>query len=273
VWRLITELVSSAAAESKKGKAAMNHRTPALWPATVDWHDITLATPAENLALDEVLLHLVDEDPSRAILRTWEPTSHFVVVGRSNQVGTEVNVEQCRIEATPIFRRSSGGGAVVVGPGCLAYALVLPLTDPLRAVGVSGVTRLVMETIASGLQPVIPNVTVCGTSDLVVGDRKFSGNSQRWLKRAFLHHGTILCGFDLPRIGRLLLQPTRQPDYRVGRTHTDFVTNVTVPRDVVLSLLVTAWNGLSARCPAEQMTEAYSLAQSRYESDDWNRER
>ncbi len=251
----------------------MNHRTPNLWPATVEWCDITLATPAENLALDEVLLHVVDENPTRAILRTWEPAGHFVVVGRSNQIETEVDATQCGIESTPIFRRSSGGGAVVVGPGCLAYALALPLTDGLRAIGVLGVTRLLMETIAASLQSVIPNVAVCGTSDLVVDGRKFSGNSQRWLKHAFLHHGTILYDFDLPRIGRLLKRPTRQPDYRFGRTHADFVTNIAVPRDAVLASLVAAWNGQPADCLADTLDQARLLAQSRYERDEWNSER
>jgi len=39
-----------------------------------------------------------------------------------------------------------------------------------------------------------------------------------------LHHGTILCeGVDLARIGRLLKEPPRQPSYRAGRSHADFL--------------------------------------------------
>lgn len=243
------------------------------WPAPVDWFDHTLATPAENLALDEALLLHVDENPSRGILRTWEASNYFVVVGRSNAVGTEVNVDQCRAESVPIFRRSSGGGAVVIGPGCLAYALALPLTDAHRAGGVTSVTRTVMETIASGLRSVIPGVSVCGTSDLVVEDRKFSGNSQRWLRQAVLHHGTILFDFDVSRIGRLLKPPTRQPDYRLSRSHGDFVTNVPAQRDSLLKLLVAAWNGQPSTCSADILEKARFLVQRRYSRDDWNLER
>ncbi len=251
----------------------MNPRTPNSWPATVDWYDITLETAAENLALDEVLLHEIDGNPSHAILRTWQPANAIVVVGRSNQIDTEVDAARCRSEGIRIFRRSSGGGAVVVGPGCLAYALALPLTDELRTSGVAVATRKVMETIASGLAAVIPGITVCGTSDLVVKDRKFSGNSQRWLRKAFLHHGTILFDFNLAQIGRLLQPPSRQPDYRSGRTHSDFVTNVAVPCDVVLQSLVATWNGRPADCSADTLRQARLLAQSRYERDEWNLER
>lgn len=242
-------------------------------PELVDWYHITLETPARNLALDEILLHQVDESPSRAILRTWEPVEHFVVVGRSNQVDTEVDVEQCRAEGVPIFRRSSGGGAVLVGPGCLAYALALPLTLELKALGVAVVTRLVMETIASSLKSVLPEVVVRGTSDMVVNDRKFSGNSQRWLKNAFLHHGTVLYDFDLARIGRALKPPSREPDYRTHRPHSDFVMNVPVSRDAVLNGLVSAWEAHPAECSHDAIQQTMDLARSRYEQDAWNRER
>lgn len=244
-----------------------------LWPMPVDWYDVTLATPAENLALDEVLLNDVERDPSRGILRTWEPASYFVVVGRSNSIATEVDAGRCRIDKVPILRRSSGGGAVVIGPGCLAYTLVLPLTRELRSGGVTSVTRTVMETIADGLSSFIPGISVCGTSDLVLNERKFSGNSQRWLSQAFLHHGTILYDFDLPMIGKLLKAPTRQPDYRSGRSHQDFITNVAAVRDKLLGSLVDAWNGQSADCPAETLRQARELAQSRYARDEWNLER
>ena len=244
-----------------------------LWPASVEWYDTTLATPAENLALDEVLLQQVDADPARACLRTWEPTQTFVVVGRSNRVDVEVNEDECRAQGIPLFRRSSGGGAVVVGRGCLAYAIALPLNDEIRSAGVSVVTRRVMETIAVQLQPFAPGVTVCGTSDLVIDDRKFSGNSQRWLRQAFLHHGTILYEFDLEQIGRLLKPPSRQPDYRLQRSHADFVTNVEVSREQLLSCLVGAWNGHRAELSAETLQQTQSLAESRYEQAEWNLER
>lgn len=244
-----------------------------LWPESVGWCDLTLDTPAENLALDEALLQQVDADPSLGILRTWEPASSFVVLGRSNQVEAEVDEPRCRSEGVPIFRRSSGGGAVVVGPGCLAYAVILPLNPALRTAGVSEVTLAVMEVIASGLRIDAPGITVCGTSDLVLQDRKFSGNSQRWLKNAFLHHGTILYDFDVSRIGQLLRMPTRQPDYRSHRPHGDFVTNLLLPRDQLIARLVAAWNGKRQDCELRTLESASRLANSRYSLSQWNYER
>ena len=53
--------------------------------------DLTLPTPAENLACDEALLNQAEANGGE-ILRFWEPREHFVVVGYANKVGTEVDV-------------------------------------------------------------------------------------------------------------------------------------------------------------------------------------
>src|SRR5688572_29608059 len=87
--------------------------------------DLTLPTPAENLACDEALLDFCEQTGGSEILRVWQPADYFVVVGYANKVELEVNSEYCRAKQIPILRRCSGGGAVVQGPGCLNYSLIL----------------------------------------------------------------------------------------------------------------------------------------------------
>ena len=236
----------------------------------MSWFDLTLPSLAENLALDDVLLAEVDADSSRGWLRFWELDEYGVVLGRSNRAEVEANLEACRRENVPVVRRSSGGGAVVIGPGCLAYSLVLPLTDEHRTLGVSSLTKRLMERIAHGIQAVLPGAIACGTSDLAADGRKFSGNAQRWLSRAFLHHGTILYDFDLPRIGRYLRTPSRQPDYRDSRDHTAFVRNVAARRATLIELLAIAWHAAPGECSASAVPRAGQLVQEKYSSADWS---
>ena len=63
--------------------------------APVNYFDLTLPTPQENLACDEALLDGC-EAGGPEVLRFWEPRKHFVVVGYSNRVEREVNVAACR---------------------------------------------------------------------------------------------------------------------------------------------------------------------------------
>ncbi|HJT30886.1 MAG TPA: hypothetical protein VJ783_02385, partial [Pirellulales bacterium] len=84
--------------------------------------ELTLPTPAENLALDEALLDEAEQHAAAGTgecLRLWEPAHRLVVVGRSSCVSTEVRTDFCRRQGLPILRRSSGGAAIVSGPGCL----------------------------------------------------------------------------------------------------------------------------------------------------------
>jgi hypothetical protein len=57
--------------------------------------DLTLPSPAENLACDEALLDWCEENGGEEILRFWESPETFVVVGYANKVATEVNVSGC----------------------------------------------------------------------------------------------------------------------------------------------------------------------------------
>ncbi len=240
-----------------------------MWPTSLIRYDCTLATTVDNLALDEALLAQVDADPAAACLRFWEAQEYCVVLGRSNRIETEVDIACCDAEAIPILRRASGGGTVLIGPGCLCYTLALPLTADLRATGVSRVTTLVMERLAAGLGTVLPKVVVRGTSDLVWSDRKFSGNAQRWLRNSFVHQGTILYNFDLSRLNRCLSHPAREPDYRQLRTHPDFVGNVPVKPDSLCNILAQVWKAAAGEFPTTVIEHAHQIAESRYGSRDW----
>src|SRR5262245_20231533 len=89
--------------------------------------NLTLSTAAENLAADEALLELAVTGDCQPLLRLWEPSQHFVVLGYGNRVSEEVDKAMCGELAIPILRRTSGGGTVLQGPGCLNYSLILPL--------------------------------------------------------------------------------------------------------------------------------------------------
>lgn len=213
-----------------------------MWPETLRLFDVTRPTVAENLDDDLALLRAVQIDPAAATLRFWEPSEYAVVVGKSNLTEREVDVIACEADGVSIFRRASGGGAVVIGPGCLCFSLALSIPFEFSALGISGVTRALMQRLAAALSSPNEKVSVQGISDLAVGDRKICGNSQRWLRSAFLHHGTILYDFDLPRVARYLKSPSREPDYRAGRSHLEFVANLRRSREELVQCLSRAWN-------------------------------
>jgi len=226
--------------------------------------DLTLATPAENLALDEALLEEAEASPEPLeTLRLWEPPGAMVVVGRSSAIADEVLVDACRRDGIPILRRASGGAAVVIGPGCLMYAVVLSLRlrPALRAV--SQAHRFVLGTLAGALRELAPEVRCRGISDLVLGERKFSGNSLRLKRENLVYHGTILYDFALEWIDRYLAMPPREPDYRNGRPHRQFVANLPVPAAAIREAIRAAWSATDP-CPEWPRARTERLAAERY---------
>lgn len=237
--------------------------------------DLTRPTPEENLALDEALLdeaeagEAEEADGPREFLRLWEPAAPLVVVGRSSRIEAEVRQDVCRRQGVPVLRRSSGGAAIVTGPGCLMYAVVLSLEvrPALRAVDLTH--RFVLDTLARSLAGLAPNVEIRGTSDLTASGRKFSGNSLRVRRNYVLYHGTLLYDFPLTLIAECLALPPRQPDYRAGRDHASFVANLPVSGVDLRRALTAAWPivGSLTDWPRERVSR---LVAEKFSRPEWN---
>lgn len=237
--------------------------------------DLTLATPAENLALDEALWEAC-EAGGPEILRFWEPSFPFVVLGYANRIATEVNLEACTQRSIPVLRRISGGGTVLQSPGCLNYTLVFRLAATGPTANVSATNLHIMNRHATALAQALGRpVRKRGDTDLAIGDQKFSGNAQRRGRRALLFHGTVFCHGDLELMEAVLPPPSRQPDYRAGRSHTSFVSPLGVPPERVKEILRRAWQisheptRSATFSPHAVIARARELARTKYESHAW----
>ncbi|MBN1395236.1 MAG: lipoate--protein ligase family protein [Pirellulales bacterium] len=205
--------------------------------------DLTLPTAAENLAFDETLLAEAEAaGEPREALRIWESPRPMVVVGRSSRVEDEVRLDVCRELGIPVLRRVSGGAAVLAGPGCLMYALVLDYRLRPRLRAIDRAHRWVLDAIVAALTPHVPGVSCRGTSDLAVGNMKFSGSSARCRRNHLLYHGTLLYDFPLSLIERCLKIPPRMPHYRAGRGHAEFLTNLPLAAETIRRLLIEAFD-------------------------------
>lgn len=236
--------------------------------------DLTLPSPAENLACDEALLSTAEASGSGEVIRFWESPVYFVVVGYADVVAANVQVDACRELGVPVLRRTTGGGTVVQGPGCLNYALVLPIVPAGPTRSISAANSFIMErhrqAIDSLLGPPSRQVQIEGHTDLTWRGLKFSGNAQRRLRRFLLFHGTFLLQFRLSLISDLLRHPPRQPAYRQHRPHTDFLTNLELQRESLTTQLQSVWLATGDYESLDRQMLA-NLVEQKYSLDNWNR--
>ena len=249
--------------------------------------DLTLDDPAANVALDDALVEAADArlaalDSSNnanddgaefETLRLWEPARPMVVLGRSSRIAEEVDVDACRAAGAAIVRRASGGATIVTAPGCLMYAVVLSyrVRPELRAIDAAH--RFVLERIAAGLKTLTGNVVLRGTSDLAsvgpdASERKVSGNSMRCRREFMLYHGTLLYDFPLEVVGRLLRTPPRQPDYRQGRNHGEFVANLPATQQQLRQAIAAAFAAIEP-ATAWPQDEVARLVREKYGTAAW----
>jgi lipoate-protein ligase A len=233
--------------------------------------DLTCASVAENLALDEALLIEADAGRGQRVLRFWEPAEYALVLGASCRLADDARVDACRADGVPILRRTSGGGTVVVGPGSLNVSVILPESAAPGLSAVDKAHRYVLDWIAQSFRQAGAPVSLEGRGDLVLGDRKCGGSAQRRLKHWFMVHCSILYDFPIERIGRYLANPRRQPDYRQGRDHHDFLSNLALPRNILIDAIrADRISGpCSSQVPAVPPAVMESLLSEKFRNRDW----
>ena len=251
------------------------------------WIPIELATVEENLALDEALLELAHEGLATATcVRTWMAAQPTAVLGSSGRRGEEVDLEACARLGVRVIRRPSGGGTVLVGPGCLMWSVIS--AHPEGPPPIESIHAARLEPLAAALTAhlgTLPGaagglaagerVARLGTSDLAIvrtaagHPRKVSGNALRVRRHGVLYHGTLLDSFDLGLVSLALRHPPREPDYRGGRSHDSFLANLGLGREVLDRLVRAAFRAadVAEYWPRDRVER---LVSDRYAAAEWN---
>ena len=121
---------------------------------------------------------------------TWivRPT---VIIGRNQDIEKEVNLAYCRENGIDVCRRRSGGGCVFADLNNIMVSFVTPSTD------VTTTFHDYTARVASQLQAMGIDAHATGRNDIVVGDRKISGNAFYHLPGRSIVHGTMLYDTDV----------------------------------------------------------------------------
>lgn len=229
--------------------------------------------PGAYLACDEVLLQQAEAGRRGETLRLAEIERPTVVMGVGAVWRREVRTDACRADGIPLLRRCSGGGTVLVARGCLNYSVVLDMESRPELRSVRASYRRLVPPLAAALSRDGVQVRHAGLSDLARGNRKVGGTAQKRKRRWLLHHGTLLYDLDVNALDRYLALPLRTPEYRGGRPHCAFVTNLPhAPEELVHA--VRAAFGVAGDLPPTDLTgelsqDVVDLVARRYACDDW----
>ncbi|MFT5232855.1 MAG: lipoate-protein ligase A [Candidatus Krumholzibacteriia bacterium] len=144
-----------------------------------------------------------------------------VVIGRGGHQNLELLNENIAADGIPLYKRAGGGCSVVLDPGNVIISLALPLA------GISGITGafkhisnwLISSLAECGIKGVVQN----GVSDLVLSEKKIGGSCVHRTRGYLYYSTTLLVEQNMPLVKRYLQHPPREPEYRQGRPHSEFM--------------------------------------------------
>lgn len=122
-----------------------------------------------------------------------------VIFGHNQVIENEVNVDYCRQRGIEFYRRRSGGGCVYADMSNVMLSYVTADDN------VEATFARYLQLVAGALRQIL-GVEAVSTSnnDLLIGDRKVSGNAIYHLPGRIIAHGTLLYDTDMENMLRAI---------------------------------------------------------------------
>lgn len=171
-----------------------------------------------QLLLEEKLLRTSSDNWCIVNDGTDSPT---VVMGLSGKPCELLELGSVRRDRVPVIKRFTGGGTVIVDPGTIFVTLICNRDD---VPNVQPYPRSIMHWSGLLYDKVFKGFGdfQLRENDYVFGNRKFGGNAQSIIKNRWIHHTSFLWDFKPENMAYLKL-PTRTPEYRLARSHMEFI--------------------------------------------------
>jgi len=168
----------------------------------------------EQLQLEEALLRI--DNRNWCLINQGSPPA--IVMGISGKPEQLINLEKVRKAPLPVIKRFSGGGTVIVDEDTLFISFVFQE----EVHDFAPFPRPILEWTSTLYRSFLPQLEL-KENDYTFGNKKCGGNAQYIRKGRWLHHTTFLWDFKEEWMD-FLLYPPSAPAYRLGRSHTEFLT-------------------------------------------------
>lgn len=132
--------------------------------------------------------------------------------------------DKVQADQIPVYKRPSGGESVILTPQTLIISVRLidpELSNP--HVYFKQINSLLIKELS---ELGIADLSYKGISDIAIGNKKILGSSIYRKRDLVFYHAVLNISESLDQIAYYLAHPQREPDYRKGRNHTDFVTSL-----------------------------------------------
>ncbi|MFA6334890.1 MAG: hypothetical protein WCX48_04940 [Bacteroidales bacterium] len=164
------------------------------------------------------------DSPGEFEYSIWQPDRIYVILGRSNTASASLYTQTIQNDGVMILKRPSGGESVILSPKMLVFSVKMRFQNKMNS---RFLFKQINDLLIKYLSEVgIENLHSRGISDLSIDSRKIMGSSIYLNRDTLFYHAVLNISEDISLISRYLKHPSREPDYRRGRGHEEFVTSL-----------------------------------------------
>lgn len=229
--------------------------------------------PRVNLAVEEYLMRNLRTDQDILLFYINEPS---VIIGRHQNTIEEIDSQYVSEHGIHVVRRLSGGGAVYHDLGNLNFSF----TTQKKNENIQNYRKFT-EPVIRALHEIGVEAELNGRNDIVIGERKISGNAQYVSGGRMVSHGTLLFDTDLSIISNILTVKTSKIQSKGIKSVRSRVANISEflaePMDMATFKAHVTQSILSAdestsvyKLTEEDWAAIQKIADERYRRWEWN---
>ena len=154
----------------------------------------------------------------RESLCLLSPATPYVCIGFHQDVVQEVDLEFCRANDIPVFRREVGGGAVFLDGNQLFFQLILHRDNPIAPKRIDVFYKKFLQPVIEVHHRIGIAAEYKPVNDLIVETRKISGTGAAEIGDSIVFVGNLILDFDYETMSRVLKIPDEKFREKVKKT-------------------------------------------------------
>ena len=132
------------------------------------------------------------------------PATPYVCIGFHQDVEQEVDLEFCRNNDIPVFRREVGGGAVYLDGNQLFFQLIIQRDNPIAPKRIDAFYKKFLQPVIEVHRRIGLDAQYKPVNDLVIETRKISGTGAAEIGDSIVFVGNLILDFDYDMMSRVL---------------------------------------------------------------------
>ncbi len=154
----------------------------------------------------------------REALSLVSPATPYVCIGFHQDVEQEVDLDFCKANHIPVFRRDLGGGAVYLDGDQLFFQLILHRDNPAVPMGKETFYRKFLQPIINVYRRIGIPAQYRAINDVIAGTRKISGTGVGEIGDCIVFVGNLILDFNYEMMCRVLRVPDEKFRDKVHKT-------------------------------------------------------